>query len=152
MDAAEITVENVMNKEVVTVDVSATINEAAKIMEDAKIGSIVVMEYNVPIGIVTDRDFAIRVASHAYPITDPVKKIMSSPLITIGTSESVWKIADLMNARRIRRLAVVKNKELVGIVTATDLVRQFATATEEDMIKMYHKSVIKVYKTYSPYH
>ncbi|NIP62365.1 MAG: CBS domain-containing protein [Nitrosopumilaceae archaeon] len=140
-----------MNREVVSVNASVTINEVAKVMEDTKVGAIVVMENNTPIGIVTDRDFAIKVASHAYPITDSIKKIMSSPLITIGTNESVWSIADLMHIRGIRKLPVVENDKVVGIVTATDLVKQFATATEEDMLKMYHQSVIKVYKTYSPY-
>lgn len=150
-DPQKIVVRDIMTKPVCSADSSVTINEAAKMMEDAKVGSVIVMENNTPIGIVTDRDFAIKVAAHAYSISDPIKKIMSSPLVTIGPEESVWMIADLMYTRGIRKLPVVEEDNVVGIVTASDLVRQFVFATEEDMIKMYHESVIKVYKNYSPY-
>ena len=91
-DPKQITVKDIMNKSVISVDASMTINEAAKMMEDAKVGSVIVMENNSPIGIVTDRDFAVKVAAHAYQISTPVKQIMSSPLIAIGPDESVWMI------------------------------------------------------------
>jgi len=59
-----------MTKSVVSVDASMTINESAKMMEDAKVGAIIVMENNSPLGIVTDRDFTIKAVAHAYPITN----------------------------------------------------------------------------------
>lgn len=150
-DPKEITVKDVMNKSVVAVDATFTINEAAKMMEDAKVGSVIVMENNSPIGIVTDRDFAIKVAAHAYQISMPVKQIMSSPLIAIGPDETVWMISDLMYTRGVRKLPVIDNEQVIGIVTATDLVNQLAVSTEADLQKMFHESVIKVYKQYSPY-
>ena len=116
-----------------------------------RFGAIIVMENNTPVGIVTDRDFAVKVAAHAYQVSDSIKKIMSSPLVAIGPEESVWMIADLMYTRGIRKLPVIEEDKVVGIVTATDLVNQFAVSTEEDMIRMYHESVVKVYKNYSPY-
>jgi predicted transcriptional regulator len=63
------TIANVMNKSVISVDVSITVNDAVKMMEDTKVGAGIVMEYNTPVRIITDRDFAIKVASHADPIT-----------------------------------------------------------------------------------
>ena len=150
-DATKITVKDIMTKSVIAVDSSIRINEAAKMMEDVKVGAVIVMENNTPIGIVTDRDFAIKVVAHAYQITTPVKQIMSSPLITIGPDESVWMIADLMYTRGVRKLPVVDNDKVIGIVSATDLVNQLAISTNEDIRKMYHESVIKVYKQYSPY-
>ena len=150
-DAKQITVKDIMNKSVISVDASMTINEAAKMMEDAKVGSVIVMENNSPIGIVTDRDFAVKVAAHAYQISTPVKQIMSSPLIAIGPDESVWMISDLMYSRKVRKLPVIDNEQVIGIVTATDLVNQLAVSTQEDIQKMFHESVIKVYKQYSPY-
>lgn len=152
IDAEKITVKDIMSKSVVSVDVSITVNEAAKIMEDTKVGSIIVMENNTPVGIITDRDFAVKIAAHAYPITTPVKRIMTTPLITIGSDESVWMVADLMFTRGVRKLPVVDEQDnVIGIVTATDLVKEFAISTEEDTRKMYHQSIIKVYKSYSPY-
>lgn len=146
-----ITVKDVMTKSVISVDAKATVNEAAKMMEDAKVGAIVVMENNTPIGLITDRDFAVKIVAHAYPITTLVRQIMSSPLIAIGPDETVMMAADLMYTREIRKLPVIDNDKVVGMLTATDLVNQLAVSTENDMIKMYHQSVSKIYKQYNPY-
>ena len=151
VDPKQIVVKNIMTKSVVSVDASMTISEAAKMMEDAKVGAIIVMENNTPVGIVTDRDFAVKVAAHAYQISEPIKKIMSSPLIAIGPEESVWMISELMYTRGIRKLPVIDNDNVVGMVTATDLINQLAVSTERDIQMMYHESLIKVYKEYSPY-
>ena len=151
VDPKEIVVKNIMSKSVISVDATMTINEAAKMMEDTKVGAIIVMENNTPVGIVTDRDFAVKVAAHAYQISEPIKKIMSSPLIGIGPEESVWMISELMYTRGIRKLPVLDNDTVVGIVTATDLINQLAVSTEKDIQMMYHESIIKVYKDYSPY-
>jgi predicted transcriptional regulator len=76
---------------------------------------------------------------------------MSSPLIATSPDETVLMATDLMYSRDIRKLPVIDNDKVVGIITATDLVNQLAICTEEDIQKMYHESVIKVYKQYSPY-
>jgi CBS domain-containing protein len=150
-DASKITSRDIMTKSVIAVDSSVTANEAAKMMEDVKVGAIIVMENNIPMGIITDRDFAVKIVAHAYQITTPVKQIMSTPLITIGPDESVWMVADLMYTRGIRKLPVIEDDKVIGIITSTDLVNQLAVSTNEDIRKMYHESVIKVYKQYSPY-
>jgi len=151
VDADKITVRDVMTKSVISVDSSLTVNQAAKLMEDAKVGAVIVMENNTVVGIVTDRDFAVKIVAHAYQITTPVKQIMSSPLLAIGPDESVWMVADLMYTRGIRKLPVIEDDQVIGIITATDLVNQLAVSTDEDIRKMYHESIIKVYKNYSPY-
>jgi CBS domain-containing protein len=150
-DARGITVKDIMTKSVISVDATITVNEAAKMMEDAKVGAVIVMENNTPVGIVTDRDFAVKIVAHAYQITTPVKQIMSSPLIATSPEETVLMAADLMYTRDIRKLPVIDNDKVVGMITATDLVNQLAISTEDDIQKMYHESVIKVYKQYSPY-
>ena len=151
LDARGITVKDIMTKSVISVDSTITVNEAAKMMEDAKVGAVIVMENNTPVGIVTDRDFAVKIVAHAYQITTPVKQIMSSPLIATSSDETVLMVADLMHTRKIRKLPVIDNDQVVGIITSTDLVNQLAISTEDDIQKMYHESIIKVYKQYSPY-
>jgi len=146
-----ITVKDIMSKSVISVDSSVNVNEAAKMMEDAKVGAVIVMENNTPIGIVTDRDFTVKIVAHAYQITTPIKQIMSSPLIATSPDETILMAADLMHTRNIRKLPVIDNEQVVGIITSTDLVNQLAISTEDDIKKMYHESVIKVYKNYSPY-
>ena len=146
-----ITIANVMTKSVISVDVTITVNEAAKMMEDAKVGAVIVMENNLPVGIVTDRDFSVKVVSHAYQITAPVKQIMSSPLVSINSDETVRMAADLMHDRRIRKLPVIDDGKIVGIITATDIVNLLAVSVEEDMRDMYFHSIAKIYTNYSPY-
>ena len=150
-DARTVSVKDIMTKAVVSIDVAATITDAAKMMEDTKIGAIVVTENNTPIGIVTDRDFAIKVVAHAYEPTTPVRMIMSSPLYSISPDESIRMIADFMYTRGIRKLPVIDNDKVIGIVTATDLVRQFAVCTGDDLRKMYCETIVKIYEHCSPY-
>ena len=150
-NAKTITIGQVMTKSIISVDASATINEAAKMMEDTKVGAVLVMENNLPVGIVTDRDFAIKVAAHAYPISTSVKKIMSSPLFSVNSADSVRSAADLMHSSGVRKLPVIDEQKIVGIITATDIVNLLAVCVEEDMRDMYFHSIAKIYTNYSPY-
>ncbi|MCA9827576.1 MAG: CBS domain-containing protein [Nitrosopumilus sp.] len=149
--AKTMTIADVMTKSVISIDAVMTINEAAKMMEDAKVGAIIVMENNKPVGIVTDRDFAVKVAAHAYQISAPVKQIMSFPLVSINSDETVRAAGDLMHDRKVRKLAVIDNGNVVGMITATDIVNLLAVSVEEDMRDMYFHSVAKIYTNYSPY-
>jgi CBS domain-containing protein len=144
-EAKKIRVKDIMTKAVISVDATVNVNDAAKMMEDAKVGAIIVMENNTPVGIVTDRDFAVKIVAHAYPITTLVKKIMSAPLIGVHPEESVWTVADLMYARGVRKIPVIDEDKVIGIITATDLINQFAVSTEEDMKNMYYQSIAKIF-------
>ncbi|MHA7646604.1 CBS domain-containing protein [Nitrosopumilus sp. S4] len=150
-DAKSITIGDIMTKSVISVDSSITVNEAAKMMEDAKVGAVIVVENNKPVGIVTDRDFSVKVAAHAYQITAPIKQIMSSPVLTINSDETIRTAADLMHEERVRKLPVMQNGNVVGIITATDIVNLLAVSSEEDIRNMYFHSVAKIYTDYSPY-
>jgi CBS domain-containing protein len=146
-DPKQITVKDIMTKSVIAVDASVTINEAAKMMEDSKVGSVIVMENNSPVGIVTDRDFAVKVAAHAYQISTPVKQIMSSPLIAIGPDETVWMISDLMYTRGVRKLPVIDNDQIIGIVTATDLVKICSVGSDSEMRRICDQILTRMEKT-----
>lgn len=118
-------VRSLMTTSVISVDSSTTAHEAAKLMEESKISSVVVFENNLPVGIITDKDFAIKIVAHAYPIDTPMRRVMSTPLITITSDSPFWVGADLMNSRKIKRLVVVDDEKVVGIITITDLVNHF---------------------------
>lgn len=150
-DAKTMTVADVMTKSVISVDSSMTINESAKMMEDAKVGAVIVMEDSLPVGIITDRDFAVKVAAHAYQITSPVKQIMSTPLFAVNSDESIRTASDLMHERGIMKLPVIKDEKVVGIITARDIVNLLAVCVEDDMRDMYFHSVVKIFANYSPY-
>jgi CBS domain-containing protein len=119
-------VEQIMNKSVVSVDSSITATNVAKMMEDTGVGAVVVLENNLPIGIVTDRDFAIKITAHCYPIDTPVKRIMSSPLISIDPDSDLWVTSDLMSTRNVRKLPVIADDKVVGIITTSDIVKHIA--------------------------
>jgi CBS domain-containing protein len=69
-------VQNIMKHQVITVDSSVTVKDAAKMMEDTGVGCVVVMEQNIAIGILSERDFVRRVVAHEKPLSTPVKEVM----------------------------------------------------------------------------
>jgi len=148
---AETLVKDIMNKSLISADSTTTVFQIANLMAKGGIGAIIVKKDNIPAGIITDRDFAIKVVAHAYDPTTPVRMIMSSPLYSISPDQPVRMIADFMYTRGIRKLPVIDNDKVVGIVTATDLVKQFALCTGDDLKKMYCESIVKVYHLCSPY-
>jgi len=119
-------VKQIMSTSVLSVDSSVTATNAAKMMEDAGVGSVVVLENNLPVGIITDRDFAIKITAHSYPIDTPVRRIMSSPLISIDPNSDLWIASDLMSTRNVRKLPVIEDDKVVGILTSSDLVKHIA--------------------------
>lgn len=122
----KIKIDQVMNDSIVSVDSSITATDAAKMMEDTDVGAVIVFENGAPIGIVTDRDFAIKITAHSYPIDTPVRRIMSSPLISIHSNSDLWTASDLMSTRKVRKLPVIDDDKVVGIVTSSDIVNHFA--------------------------
>jgi len=119
-------VKHVMTNSVVSVDSTVTATDAAKMMEDIGVGAIVVLENNTPIGIITDRDFAIKITAHSYPIDTPVKRIMSSPLISIDPNSDLWMASNLMSTRNVRKLPVIDDDKVIGIITSGDLIKHIA--------------------------
>ena len=119
-------VKQIMNNSVISVDSSVTAVDAAKMMEDSGVGSVVVLDNNLPVGIVTDRDFAIKITAHSYPIDTPVRRIMSSPLISIDPNSDLWVASDLMSTRNVKKLPVIDDDKVVGMLTSSDLVKHIA--------------------------
>ena len=119
-------VKDIMSNSVAFVDSSVTATNAVKMMEDAGVGAVIVLENNLPVGIATDRDFAIKITAHSYPIDTPVRKIMSSPLISIDSNSDLSIASDLMSTRNVRKLPVIDDDKVVGILTSSDLVKHFA--------------------------
>jgi len=115
-------VNQIMKNSILTIDSSVPAYEAAKMMEELNVGSLVVAENNVPVGIITDRDFAIKVTAHSYPRDTPIRRIMSSPIISVGPFDTLLVAAELMSSSKLRKLPVIQDEKLVGIITATDFI------------------------------
>jgi CBS domain-containing protein len=122
-----------MTKDVVSIGVDNSVFEAAVLMSSNIVGCLVIMDSEVPIGIVTERDFVRRVVAKKMPLDTKVSEIMSKSLITVDPDASLKEADRLMSSNKIRRLPVLKQNRLVGIVVAADFVRNLGkkTASEE---------------------
>ena len=121
---SSILVQDIMTRALITVNFATTALQVAKMMEQGGIGAILVKDNDNPVGIVTDRDFATKIAANNLPLNTAVENIMSSPLITINHNEPISAAAERMTSKKIRKLAVTENGKVVGIITSTDLVTQ----------------------------
>ena len=125
-NSSSIKVRDIMTKALISINPSTTAHQIAKMMEQGGIGAIIVKENEIPVGIVTDRDFATKIAANNMSFDTPAEKIMSAPLITISSESPISEAAQIMKNKKIRKLAVSDNGVIVGIITSTDLVNQLA--------------------------
>lgn len=120
-------VKGVMKKPVVTIDKKMFVREAAKVMSEKGIGCIIVMDDETPVGIATERDILQRVVAKGLDASKVrMEDIMSKPLITINGSMPIVNAIRVMQRNNIRRLPIMEEKKLVGIVTQRDLLRALA--------------------------
>ena len=120
-------VKDVMVKNIITLGSEATVKEAAKLMNKHEIGCLVLMNREKPVGIVTERDMLKRVLLKSKdPRKTKVGKIMSKPLVVCEPQTEIRDAVRLMVEGKIRRLPVVEDSHLLGLVTFTDIVRSSA--------------------------
>ena len=114
-----------MTDKVAFVSPETTVVETARLMQKHDVGSIPVCEGPNLVGIVTDRDIVVRNVAHGKnPSTIPVREIMTTTVKTIAPEMELNQVAELMSQQQIRRLPVVENNQLVGMVSLGDLATQ----------------------------
>jgi len=117
-------VEDVMVREVITIDENATVKEAAEIMNKFEIGCLIAVRKGKAVGIITERDLLKRVVAEAKDVNKTrVKDIMSSPLVVVEPTLELEEAVKLMFQMKIKKLPVVEGKRLVGLVSLTDIAR-----------------------------
>jgi CBS domain-containing protein len=114
-------VKEIMTKDCATVTLQDNIFEIASLMKNNDVGIIPVVEGKKLIGVVTDRDLVVRGYAEKHSGSTSVKEVMSSSLRTIPANITVDEAAKIMAREQVRRLPVVENDELVGIVSIGDL-------------------------------
>ncbi len=126
-------VKQIMSQDVITITPEASMAEAAKIMGEKHIGSLIVKKYETPVGIVTERDLLSKVlAMGKNPIEEKIEAVMSYPLITIGVMAKIKQAAQMMIQKK-GRLAVFDAGKLVGVITASDLVGSLPEVPETEV-------------------
>ncbi len=115
-------VEQLMTRELACIESSQAVSVAANIMRIKKIGSLLVMEDSETVGIITQSDIVRKVvAFHLQPEFVQVKHIMSTPIISIDETESIFEAAGIMKASGTRHLAVGNEEQILGILSVRDL-------------------------------
>ena len=127
-------VKDVMTTTVITIESNKTVAEATALMAENDVSNLIVMDNNTPIGIVTERDFVRRVLAKDKPSKTKISEIMSTPLKLIDPDASLKEAARIMVRKRIRRLPVIKDNKLVGIITTSDFARHLSKKTFTDDI------------------
>ena len=118
-------IKEVMSTTAISLESTATASDAAKMMETSKVKAVVVVENDTLVGIVTDRDYTIKIGSHAYPIDTPISRLMSYPLISIDQDCEIPVALKVMEKNKINKLPVTSNEKITGIVSMSDLISGF---------------------------
>jgi len=113
------------NDDVVTLKKSSSLKEASDLLTSRKIGTVVVSEDGkIPLGILSERDIVHAVSKDGEAsLTRPISKYMTSKLITCNRGETADKILTIMTDKRIRRMPVIEDDKMIGIITIGDVVK-----------------------------
>ncbi len=126
-------VSDIMKKRVISIDEVKTIKDAANMMNEARIGSIIITKDDTPVGILTERDFVTKIAAKEIPLSTPLSKVMTKPLLVIGPNQTVWEAAEIMKNMEIHRVAVQDENKIIGMITTTDLVKIISIGSDSNL-------------------
>jgi CBS domain-containing protein len=129
-------VSEVMTRDVQTIRPDQPVQQAASFMLSADAGSIPVTEGDRLLGMITDRDIAVRGVAKGYGPDTPVRELMTDDVICVRIDDDVEEVATKMSDAQVRRLPVIDQEEkLCGIVSLGDLAREADTETAEQALE-----------------
>ena len=144
-------VSEIMSRNIADIQMRASVAEAAEIMISRKISCIIVMDGDNVAGVLTEKDMLGRVvALQRDPTNTRLEEVMSSPVTSIPSNFSVFSASKLMEEMNVRRLVVMKDKRLCGVLTQTDIfmaVRNKLQDEEERSLRLLEGSKSNIYKT-----
>ena len=114
-------IRDVMTLDPQTVSPQDSIQRAARIMRDQDTGVVPVVDNGRPVGVVTDRDIVVRAVAEDGKLNRPIGEIVSGSMVSVSPDTSTREAAELMSEHQVRRLPVVEDDRLVGIVSIGDL-------------------------------
>jgi CBS domain-containing protein len=119
---AKISCDEIMSKEIVRCGPGDKLREAARLMSEHHIGSLPVAEGGTLVGVVTDRDIVLRGVAREPDISHlTVADVMTKDPVTCSPTDDVDEAADRMMKHQIRRIFVVRNEQLVGVISQADI-------------------------------
>ncbi len=127
-------VKDIMTKDVITIESSKTVYDAAQLMDEKGLGCLIVVIKGFPVGIITERDIVRRIVAKRSSLDIKLSEMMTKSLITVDPDASIKEAARIMSTNKIHRLPVLKENKLVGIVAASDFVRNLGKKTTAEEI------------------
>ena len=126
-------ISEIMTSDMAVIASSASVEEAAQLMASEDISCVVAMDKNSVVGIFTERDFLKRVvALERSPARTRLKRVMSSPVVSISRDQSVLSAMKMLENIGIRRLVVMDGETLYGLVTQTDILKAIKADLQEE--------------------
>ena len=114
-------IRDVMTPNPRTVSPNDSIQSAARVMRDEDTGVVPVVDNGKPVGVITDRDIVVRAVAEDRELNRPVRDIVTTELVAVHPDMSVQEATELMSEHQVRRLPVIDNNRLVGIVSIGDI-------------------------------
>lgn len=135
METPVVTLLKIKGSDVVSTSPSTTIFDAVKQMEDSRIGSLPVIDSTGKlVGMLTERDCLRKVLLKERPLRSvTVGEVMSSPVITVQSTEIMENCMQLMTEKRLRHLPVMEHSKLIGIISIGDVVKFLCSEREQDI-------------------
>ena len=119
-------------KELLTVDSKKPVIEALTIMAEYKIGALIVTNESTMVGVISERDYAREIILEGKSSKDTkVEEIMTKKVLTLSAEDKLEKGLEIMTQKRIRHMPVMDGKELVGMVSQGDLVKEMISYQKE---------------------
>ena len=117
-------IRDIMEKNVITIEKNKTAQDAAKIIAEKDISFLVVMNDDLPDGVLSESDFVRKIAAEDRKSSDvPISEIMSYKFRSVGPTTTIEDAVQKMLNNNIRRLLILEDEKLVGVITQTDLAR-----------------------------
>lgn len=142
------TARNIMSKKVISIEMSISALEIAKIMDRNKVSCVIITKNDKPYGIVTERDLLSKItARNEKPSTLNASDILTSPITLVTSLTPVEEIAEKMILNKVRRVVVVDNEQPIGIITVTDFVKHLKTILDsQDGYKDLYNNLFEEYE------
>lgn len=144
-------VQDIMSKDVISISPAESIVDAARIMSENNVSCIIVLDNHNLVGILTEKDFLQKLATESKKFDHiTVNSIMSSPVESIPVNMSALEASRIMHDKNIKRLPILKDQRVIGIVTQTDLTIAMSSYTIwDDVVKAMTDNVVKIEKNAS---
>ena len=136
-------VNQIMKTHVVSIDENENVQDAAQQMVKSNIGCVIITKNGIPFGIFTESDF-VRIAAKGNPLFTRLSQVVSTPLVVISPEETLWEAAEIMKEEDIHKLPIQDKNKIVGIITASDLVKVCSIGSDSEMRKICDQILLRM--------